>query len=79
MANYRADKPLDLFHADLRGQIRLKTPWGKSYFLLIVDDHKRYMWVEFLTTKDEAFKFLDTTVYLLNRAPNKKPPRKNTL
>jgi hypothetical protein len=40
VANYRADKPLDLFHADLREQIRLKTPWGKSYFLLIVDDHK---------------------------------------
>ena len=29
---------------------------GKSYFLLLVDDYSRYMWVEFLTTKDEAFK-----------------------
>jgi hypothetical protein len=56
VANYRGDRPLDLFHADLCGQIRPKTLGGKSYFLLIVDDHSRYMWVELLTTKDEAFK-----------------------
>jgi hypothetical protein len=56
VANYRAEKPLDLFHIDLCGQIRSKTPGGKSYFLLIVDAHSRYMWVEFLTIKDEAFK-----------------------
>lgn len=28
VANYRADKPLDLFHADLCGQIKPKTPGG---------------------------------------------------
>lgn len=27
---------------------------GKSYFLLIVDDHSLYMWVELLASKDEA-------------------------
>ena len=56
MANYRAKKGLDLVHADLYGQIRPKTPGGKSYFMLIVDDFSRFMWVELLTTKDEAFK-----------------------
>ena len=56
MANYRASKPLDLVHADLCGQIRPKTLGGKNYFPLIVDDYSRYMWVELLTTKDEAFK-----------------------
>lgn len=56
VANYRANSPLDLIHADLCGQIRPKTLGGKSYFLLLVDDYSRYMWVEFLTTKDEAFK-----------------------
>lgn len=39
VANYIADKQLDLFHADLCGQIKPKTLGGKSYFLLIVDDH----------------------------------------
>jgi len=47
VANYRAD---------LRGQIRSITPGGKSYFLLIVDDYSRFMWVELLETKDEAFR-----------------------
>lgn len=56
VANYRAEKELDLVHADLCGQIRPKKPRGKSYFLLIVDDHSHYMWVELLATKDEAFK-----------------------
>jgi hypothetical protein len=46
---------MDLFHADLCGQIRPKTLGGKNCFLLIADDHNRYMWVEFLTTKDKAF------------------------
>jgi hypothetical protein len=55
VANYRADKNLDLFHTDLCGQIRPKTPGGKSYFMLIVDDHSRYMWIQLLATKDEAF------------------------
>ena len=55
VAKFRADSQLDLFHADLCGQIRPKTPGGKSYFLLIVDDHSRFMWVELLATKDEAF------------------------
>jgi transposase InsO family protein len=56
VANYRADKALDLFHIDLCGQIRPITPGGKSYFLLIVDDYSRFMWVEHLATKDEAFR-----------------------
>jgi hypothetical protein len=27
---------------------------GASYFLLVVDDYSRYMWVELLKTKDQA-------------------------
>jgi transposase InsO family protein len=56
VANYRGSNPLDLFHADLCGKISPRTIGGKNYFLLIVDDHSRFMWVEFLATKDEAFK-----------------------
>lgn len=56
MENYRVDKPLDLFHVDTFGQIRSKTPRGSATFLLIIDNHSQYMWVEFLITKDEAFK-----------------------
>ena len=51
---YRASGGLDLVHGDLCGPITLPTPGGKLYFLLIVDDHSRYMWLELLATKDEA-------------------------
>jgi hypothetical protein len=46
---------LDLVHAYLWTD-QAKDSRGKNYFLLIVDDHSCYMWVEFLATKDEAFK-----------------------
>ena len=41
-------------HGDLCGHIMPPTPGGKSFFLLIVDDHSRYMWLELLVSKDEA-------------------------
>jgi hypothetical protein len=56
VAKFRADSPLDLFHIDLCGQIRPRTPGGKSYFLLIVDDYSRFMRIELLATKDEVFR-----------------------
>jgi hypothetical protein len=30
------------------------TPSSKWYFLLLVDDYSRYMWVTLLATKDTA-------------------------
>ena len=51
-SEFRAQKGLELFHANLCGQIRPKTVGGKSYFLLVVDDYSRYMWVDMLNTKD---------------------------
>jgi hypothetical protein len=32
-------------------------PEGKSFFLLMVDDHSRYMWLELLALKAEAFQY----------------------
>jgi transposase InsO family protein len=44
-SKYRADKALELVHGD---------PGGRRYFLLLVDDATRYMWVVLLTAKSEA-------------------------
>jgi transposase InsO family protein len=54
---YRAERVLDLVHGDLCGPITPTTPGGSKYFLLIVDDFSRYMWLEVLHSKDEAFRF----------------------
>ncbi|KAJ0532731.1 putative RNA-directed DNA polymerase [Helianthus annuus] len=54
-SQWRATKPLELVHADLCGPITPQTYGGNRYFLLIVDDFTRFMWVYLLKTKDEAF------------------------
>jgi hypothetical protein len=51
---YRAEKPLDLWHGDLCGPISPATHGGKEFFLLLVDDFSRYMWLVLLKHKDEA-------------------------
>ena len=57
-SSYRAEKGLELVHADLCGKIEPPTPGGSSYFLLIVDDFSRFMWVEVLKSKDEALSYI---------------------
>jgi hypothetical protein len=56
-STYRAEHVLDLVHGDLCGPIMPATMSGNKYFLLVVDDNSRYMWIEVLRTKDEAFRF----------------------
>jgi transposase InsO family protein len=51
-AQYRVQDPLELVHGDLCGPISPVTLGGRRYFLLLVDDATRYMWVALLTTKD---------------------------
>uniref|UniRef100_A0ACD5X227 Uncharacterized protein n=1 Tax=Avena sativa TaxID=4498 RepID=A0ACD5X227_AVESA len=51
---FRAMEKLELVHGDLCGPISPPTPGGKRYFLLLVDDHSRYMWLTLLASKDEA-------------------------
>lgn len=53
-ANYRAAEPLELVHGDLCCPISPPTQGGKRYFLLLVDDHSRFMWLYLLRSKDEA-------------------------
>jgi hypothetical protein len=50
----RAEGLLDLVHGDLCGPITLATPGGKQYFLLLVDDKSRYMWVKLLAAKSDT-------------------------
>jgi transposase InsO family protein len=54
VAKFRATACLEIIHADLCGPISPATPGGKRYFLVMVDDYSRYMWLVLLSTKDEA-------------------------
>jgi hypothetical protein len=53
-AEYRAEEVLELVHGDLCGPITLPTPRGNRYFLLLIDNNNRYMWLRTLRSKDQA-------------------------
>jgi transposase InsO family protein len=54
-SKYRADLPLELWHGDLYGPITPATHGGNRYFLLLVDDCTRFMWLVLIRSKDETF------------------------
>ena len=41
-------------HGDLCGPITPATHRGRRYFILLVVDYSRYMWLQLLTSKDQA-------------------------
>jgi len=45
---------LQLLHGDICGPISPPTPSGNRFFLLLVDDYSRYMWIALLPSKDTA-------------------------
>jgi hypothetical protein len=53
-SSFRAKEWLKLMHGDLCGPVTPATPGGRRYFLLLVDDLSRYMWVVVLGSKGEA-------------------------
>ena len=55
-AKYRAAEALELVHGDLCGPITPATHGGRKYFILLVDDCSRYIWLQLLTSKTEATK-----------------------
>ena len=53
-SNFSAKTPLALIHGDLCGPISPPTPAGNKYFMLLVDDFTRMMWVYMLKSKEDA-------------------------
>src|SRR6185369_5452216 len=53
-ASFRAKERLELVHGDLCGPITPVTHGGRRYFLLLVDDCSRFMWLHLLSSKDKA-------------------------
>jgi transposase InsO family protein len=53
-SSFRAKERLELVHGNLCGPVTPATPGGRRYFLLLVNDLSRYMWVVVLGSKGEA-------------------------
>ena len=71
-ASYRAKAPLELVHANLCGKMPTIALGGSSYFLLLVDDYSRKMWVYFLHSKEEAFEKFKVWLSLVQNESGKK-------
>jgi hypothetical protein len=54
-SEYRVEDVLELVHGDICGPTSLSTPSGNRYFILLVDDASRFMWIKVLAIKDAAF------------------------
>lgn len=53
-ARRHVENILDQVHGDLCGPVTPMTPSGNKFFLLLVDDLSRYMWLVLLPSKDHA-------------------------
>jgi hypothetical protein len=53
-ANFHTKEKLELVHGDLCGPVAPATPRGRHFFLLLIDDVSRYMWVVLLNTNVAA-------------------------
>jgi hypothetical protein len=51
---YRAEALLKLIHGDLCGPISPATPSDSRYFVLLIDDHSRFLWLCTLWSKDQV-------------------------
>jgi hypothetical protein len=48
------EQTLEPVHGDMCGTILSAIRSSNAYFLLLVDDHSRFMWVTVLVSKDQA-------------------------
>ncbi|KAK9074195.1 hypothetical protein SSX86_006792 [Deinandra increscens subsp. villosa] len=55
----------ELVHLDVWGPYRVSSTEGFKYFLTIVDDYSRAVWIYLLKGKEEVFENIETFVYFL--------------
>ena len=51
----RASAPLELVHTDVCGPFRVRGLGGALYFMVVVDDYSRHIWIRFLTDRKDVF------------------------
>ncbi|CAH9121069.1 unnamed protein product [Cuscuta epithymum] len=67
----RAIEPFELIHCDIWGPYRTPATSGARYFLTIVDDFSRAVWIHLLCEKGEVFNVLKHFIAMTTRQFNK--------
>ena len=71
-STHTSNATLDYVHADLWGPSRTESHGGARYFLSLVDDFSRKVWVHFLKHKNEAFKVFEEWKVLVETQTGRK-------
>lgn len=71
ISKHTASDSFDLIHCDVWGPYRTKSSSGASYFLIIVDDYSRAVWVYLLINKAEVFRTMRAFFSMVKRQFNK--------
>ena len=71
-SNRTSTKALQLLHSDICGPMKVKSIGGSVYFMTIIDDFSRYVFVYLLKHKSEALKtFQEFKIWAENSTGNK--------
>lgn len=68
----RGKENLELIHFDVCGPVSTKSLGEGRYFLMFIDDHSRYGWIEILKTKNEALQIFQEFVIKIERQSGEK-------
>jgi transposase InsO family protein len=63
---------LNLVYSNVCGPFEVESLGGNRYFLTFIDDVSRKVWVYFLRTKDQIFKYFQEFHVMVERETNKK-------
>ena len=55
LSTQRSQGLLDYVHSDMWGPAKQESNGGSIYFMTIIDDYSRRVWIYFLKSKDMAF------------------------
>jgi transposase InsO family protein len=77
-AVHKTKGTVDYIHSDLWGPNRIPSKNGARYFMTLIDDYSRMVWVYFLKTKDEAFPTFVKWKTMIEKQTEKKVKRFRT-
>jgi hypothetical protein len=65
--SYRAKAPLEFFHTDLCGWMKMSSLIGNVYFMTFIDDFSRKTWVYLFKKKFEDFDIFNRFKFMLGK------------
>ncbi|TXG53283.1 hypothetical protein EZV62_022452 [Acer yangbiense] len=71
-AHHNTKKVLEYFHSDFWGPGKVPTHGGSNYFLSLIDDYSRKVWIYLLKSKDQAFDSFKAWKKLVENQSSKK-------